>query len=97
MSSDNEEKSSVDSDCSKIANSKKIKELQFSASSSALVYGFHDDQDQNVEQNENYDLLDELILHRSYNENEDEHEDENENKNKYIYIKILEKKKKKNE
>jgi len=75
MSSDNEEKNSVDSDYSKIANNKNIKELQFSASSSALVYSFDDDQHQNVEQNENYDLLDELILHGSYNEheNEDEH------------------------
>jgi hypothetical protein len=89
MSTDNEEKSSVDSHYSKIANSKKIKEMQFSASSSALVYGFDDDQHQNVEQNENYDLLDELILHRGYNEDEDEHEDENEHEHENIYLNML--------
>jgi hypothetical protein len=84
MSSDNEEKNSVDSDYSKITNRKNINYLQPNASSSALVYGFDDEPAQNVEQNERYDyVLDELILHSSYNEHEDEHvflnevEDEN--------------------
>ena len=72
MSTDSEEKRSDDSDCKKIAKMEHEVDLQFNASSSGLLYSFDDKQPQNVEQNENYDLLDELILHDSYNE--DEHE-----------------------
>jgi hypothetical protein len=92
MSTDNEEKNSVDSDYSKITNRKNINYLQPNASSSALVYGFDDEPPQNVEQNENYDLLDELILHGSYNEHENEDdndyqdEHENEDENEHVFL-----------
>jgi hypothetical protein len=76
MSSDSEEKNSVDSEYKNIpdvANSKNVRDLKFNASSSALVYGFDED-DNNQQQNDlDDDILDELILHNGYGyENEDE-------------------------
>jgi len=87
MSSDNEEKNSVDSEYKNIVNSTNVQDLRFNSSASALVYGFDDDneQQQNVEKNDHYDILDELILHNLHDEYEDEHEDQDEN----IRIRVL--------
>jgi hypothetical protein len=86
MSTDSEEKRSDDSDYKKIAKMDHEVDLQFNASSSGLLYSFDDEQPQNVEQNENYDLLDELILHDSYNEDEYEHEHEQENEHENVFL-----------
>jgi len=73
MSSDNEEKNSVDSDY-KITNKEHEVDLQFNASSSGLLYGFDDDI--NKCEHENDDILDELILQSLKNEDNDENEEE---------------------
>ena len=92
MSSDNEDKNSLDSEYKKIANNQNKRDIQFNSSSSGLVYGSYEDEKLN--ENEENDILDELILHSFHNQpddpeyhvdyyhdedDEDDEDDENEN------------------
>ena len=74
MSSDNEEKSSVDSEYKKLTNNQNKGNLQFNSSSSGLVFGSYEDE--KIPENEENDILDELILHSFHNHAEDtDHDD----------------------
>lgn len=76
MSSDNDEKSSIESEYKKIKiSNEKQDDLQFKAASSGLFYDFSDTQEHDDEHD---DILDELILHSFQNEDEDEDEPEDE-------------------
>ena len=98
MSSDSEEKNSVDSEYKNIpgvANSKNVRDLKFNASSSALVYGF-DEHNNNQNNNNNQlqndvddDILDELILHNLHDEDNDKDQDEDENMRLYTFDEIM--------
>ena len=79
MSSDNEEKTSVDSEYTKITNNENKRNLQFNSSSSGLVFGSYEDE--KLGENEEHDILDELILHSFRNQDEDAYDDDVENEN----------------
>jgi hypothetical protein len=74
MSSDNEEKNSIDSEYKKLINNENDAKLHFNASSSGLVFGSYEDE--KLPENEENDILDELILHSFHNQ--DEHAEYNE-------------------
>jgi hypothetical protein len=68
MSSDNEEKSSVESEYKKLTNNQNKRNLQFNSSSSGLVFGSYEDE--KLPENDENDILDELILHSYRNQHE---------------------------
>ena len=76
MSSDNEEKNSIDSEYKKLINNENDERLHFNASSSGLVFGSYEYV--NFGENEEHDIIDELILHNYPNQNED-HDNDDEN------------------
>ena len=73
MSSDNEEKNSVDSEYKNIKNNKKLIDLQYKAASTGLVYGYDDEDEKKIQgqNDDDNDIIDGLILHHEhYNEYE---------------------------
>jgi hypothetical protein len=73
MSSDNEDKNSLDSEYKKLTNNQNKGNLQFNSSSSGLVFGSYEDE--KLGENEENDILDELILHSYRNQDEDAEHD----------------------
>jgi hypothetical protein len=90
MSSDNEEKSSVDSEYKQLTNNQNNRNLQFNSSSSGLVFGSYDDE--KLAENEENDILDELILHSYRNQDDDDlsdADDDEDNNDENIQITML--------